>query len=52
MWSKKVVGGALALLGIAVEASAHSWSMQDALWVGFALVVAGCGVLWFSGSDK
>lgn len=43
----KIVGGALAILGIGLEASAHTWSPQDAVWAGFACVVVGCFVLWF-----
>lgn len=43
----KKVGAAIAILGIIVEATSHTWSMQDAVWVGFSLVVVGCFILWF-----
>lgn len=53
MWSKRrLFGAGLAILGIIVEGSAHTWSPQDAVWVGFALVVLGALILWTDGSDK
>lgn len=48
----KRIALALVVLGLVVEASAHTWTPPDAVWVGFAFVLAGFIALWFSGASK
>lgn len=47
MFTKRNLGAAIAIVGLALELTSHPWAYpQDVVQIGFGLVVIGCFLLW------